>query len=191
MRSSKDDERGTRGVFNITCGSSSSSLHANRLNAEFEQRLLAWWKTPPFTRTLPTQLAELTSPEVRAVTSHTPGEKWKPKKLFKELLWTAVFAAAGAVMCGLPFHLLPYLLTSAFHSAYARAGIHTPFSSPGTGWFAVGVAVFVRFITILPTVRYRDLPKLTAETPSKAVVRDAGSSATKSAPVAPEKITVG
>lgn len=185
----KDNERGACGVFNITCGNPNSALHANKLNAELEQRLQAWRKASPVTRPLPPQLAELASPEVRSVTSHIPGQQWKPKKLFRELLWTAVFAGVGAVMCGLPFHLLPYLLASTFGSVYARAGIHYAFSSPGAGWFAVGVAVFVRFITILPTLRYQDLPKLTAETPAKAAERQAGSSVP--VPVPRDKVTVG
>ena len=187
----KDNERGACGVFNITCGNPHSAFHANKLNAELEQRLQAWQKAPPVTRPLPPQLAELASPEVRSITSHIPGEQWKRKRLFKELYLTGIFAGAGAIMCGLPFHLLPYLLASAFGSVYARSGIHYAFSSPGAGWFAVGVAVFVRFITILPTLRYRDLPALAAETPAKAVEKETGSSAGKPAPVAQEKVTVG
>ena len=187
----KDNESGACGVFNIICGNPDSSLHSNKLTAELEQRLRAWWKTPPATRPLPPPLAELTSPEVRAVTSQIPGQQWKPKKVFKELLWTAILAGAGAVLCGLPFHLLPYLLSSAYGSVYARAGIHYAFSTPGAGWFAVGVAVLVRFITIVPMLRYRDLPKLTADSPVKPVERAATSPARKPSPVPPEKVTVG
>jgi Zn-dependent protease with chaperone function len=187
----KDNERGTCGVFNIVCGNPNSALHANKLTTELEQRLRAWWKTSPVTRPLPPQLAELTSPEVRAVTSQVPGERWKPRKLFRELLWTAIFSCAGAIMCGLPFHLLPYLLTSVFSSTYARAGIHYSFSSPGAGWFAVAVAVLVRFITIFPTLRYRDLPKLTADTPTRRGEVPSASSVGRANPVTPEKVTVG
>jgi Zn-dependent protease with chaperone function len=186
----KDSERGACGVFNIVCGNPNSSLHANKLTTELEQRLRVWWKTSPVTRPLPPQLAELTSPEVRAVTSQIPGERWKPRKLFKELLWTAIFSCAGAIMCGLPFHLLPYLLASAFSSTYARAGIHYSFSSPGAGWFAIAVAVFVRFIAIFPTLRYRDLPKLTADTPARRAETPPASLAGKPNPAAPEKVTV-
>lgn len=187
----KDNERGACGVFNITCGNPYSSLHANKLNVELEQRLRAWWKTQPVTRPLPPQLVELTTPEIRAVTSQIPGQQWKPKRLFKELFWTAILSGVGAIMCGLPFHLLPYLLGSALGSVYARAGIHYAFSSPGAGWFAVSVAVFVRFVTILPTLRYRDLPKLTADTPAKALDKEAGSSVREPVPAAPEKVTAG
>src|SRR5262249_15015473 len=128
--------------------------------------------------------------EVRAVTSHNPGERWKPKKFFKELFWTAIFAGAGAVLCGLPFHFLPYLLASAYRSIYARAGIHYAISSPCAGWFAVAVAMVVRFITILPAIRYRDLPRLTADAPAKRAEAPEVSSVEKSYPVAPEKVSV-
>jgi len=187
----KDNGRGSCGVFNIVCGNPNSALHANKLNTELERRLRAWWKTPPVTRPLPPQLAELTSPEVRAVTSHIPGERWKPKKLFKELLWTAILAGAGAILCGLPFHLVPYLLASAFGSFYARVGIHHAFSSPGAGWFSVGVAVFIHFLTILPVLRYRDVPKLTSDTPQRPAEKRAASPVREPDPVAPEKVTVG
>ena len=187
----KDNGRGSCGVFNIVCGNPNSALHANKLNTELERRLRAWWKTPPVTRPLPPQLAELTSPEVRAVTSHIPGERWKPKKLFKELLWTAILVGVGAILCGLPFHLVPYLLASAFGSFYARVAIHHAFSSPGAGWFSVGVAVFVRFLTILPVLRYRDVPKLTSDTPQRPAEKRAASPVREPDPVAPEKVTVG
>lgn len=187
----KDEQRGACGVFNVGCGQANSTLRANKLTAELAQRLQAWWKSPPVARPLPPQLAELTSPEVRGVTCQNPAERWKPKKLFNELVWTAIFAGAGARLCGLPFHLLPYVLTSAYGSVYARAGIrYDAFSSPGAGWFAVGVALLVRFITILPALRYRDLPKLTGDTPTRPAGTPAASSVRKTDPVAPEKITV-
>lgn len=186
----KDEERGACGVFNIGCGQANSTVRANKLTADLAQRLQAWWKTPSIARPLPQQLAELTSPEVRGVTCQNPAQRWKPKRLFNELLLAAIFTGAGATLFGLTFHLLPYLLASSFGPVYARAGIHYAFSSPGAGWFAVAVAVLVRFITLLPALRYRDLPKLTADTPARAVNREGGS-VRKSAPAAPEKVTVG
>jgi len=186
----KDDERGTCGVFNIGCGKADSTLHANRLIADLAQRLQAWWETSPVTRPLPRQLAELTSPEVRAITSQDPAERWKPKKLFNELLWTGIFAGVGAILCGLPFHLLPYLLASSYASFYARAGIHNPFSTPGVGWFAVAVAVLIRFITLLPLLRYRDTPKLTADSPAKRADTPPSVVAQPN-PAAPERVPVG
>jgi len=163
----KDEERGTCGVFNIARGSGHSALQSNQRNTELARRLQAWWKTTPATRPLPAQLAELTSPELRAITSSNPADLWKPKKLINELLWTAIFAAVGATLCGLPFHLLQYLLFSRQASFYARLGIANPFHSPGAGWYAVAVAALVRLITVVPNLRYRDTPKLIAETPAK------------------------
>ncbi len=183
----KDEERGAGGVFNIGGGKGGSTLHANKLTAEIAQRLQAWWKTPPITRPMPAQLAELRSPETRAVTCQNPAERRKPKKLFSELVWTGIFSAVGATSCGLPFHLLPYLVASSNPSFYARAGIPAAFSTPGAGWFAVAVAVITRFITLFPILLYRDTPKLIAEAPAK---REATASVTQPEPVALEKISV-
>jgi len=158
-----DSERGTCGVFNISCGNVGSVLHARKLNVELTHRLQAWWKSPPVTRPLPPQLAELSSPEIRTVTSANPANFWKLKRLFTELLWTAIFTGVGATLCTLPFHLLPYL----FSASYARLGTANRFHTPGAGWYAVFVAVMVRFITIVPLLRYRDLPKLIAQSPAQ------------------------
>jgi Zn-dependent protease with chaperone function len=163
----KDAERGACGVFNIGCGKANSTLHANKLTAELAQRLQTWWKTSPVARPLPPQLAELNSPELRAVTSHSLAERRKPKKVFNELLSTAILSAVGATLCGLPFHLLPYLLFASRSSVYARVGISNPFHTPGAGWYAVAVAVLVRFITMVPLLRYREAAKLTSESLSK------------------------
>jgi Zn-dependent protease with chaperone function len=157
-----DAERGTCGVFNISCGHVDSILHAKKLNVDLAHRLQAWWKSSPVTRPLPPQLAGLASPELRTVTSTNPASQWKRKKLFSELLWTAIFSGVGASLCTLPFHFLPYL----FSASYSRMGIANPFHTPGAGWYAVFVAVTVRFITIVPLLRYRDLPKLIAQAPT-------------------------
>jgi len=142
-----DTERGSCGVFNISRGNVDSVLQARNLNVDLAHHLQAWWKSPPVTRPLPPQLAELSSPEIRTVTSSNPANFWSLKKLFTELLWTAIFTGAGASICALPFHL--------------------PFHTPGAGWYAILVAVAVRFITIVPFLRYRDLPKLIAQSPAQ------------------------
>ena len=142
-----ETERGSCGVFNISRGNVDSVLQARNLNVDLAHHLQAWWKSPPVTRPLPPQLAELSSPEIRTVTSSNPANLWSPKKLFTELLWTAIFTGAGATICALPFHL--------------------PFHTPGAGWYAILVAVAVRFITIVPFLRYRDLPKLIAQSPAQ------------------------
>lgn len=187
----KDGERGACGVFNIACGKAGSTLHANKLTKELAQRLQAWWQTSPITRPLPSQLAELTSPEVRAVTSQNPAERRKPQKLYNELFWTAVFASVGATLCGLPFHLLTYFLSSSNPSLYARAGVNNAFSTPGAGWFAVGVAVLVRFVTLFPLILYRDTPKLVAEPPGKRLDTPVRSEVAQTDTVVPEKVSVG
>ncbi|HYB60721.1 MAG TPA: M48 family metalloprotease [Methylomirabilota bacterium] len=186
----KDDERAACGVFSIRCSNPGSTLQTNKITADLARRLQVWWKTPPVTRPMPTKLAELTSPEVRPVTSQSPAQRWKAQKVSRELLWTGIFAAAGATLCGLPFHLLPYVMMSSLTSFYSRAGIRNPFPTPGAGWFAVAVAVLFRLITLLPALRYRDMPKLTAVAPANRGGMEARSTVTQPAPVAPEKLLV-
>jgi len=157
-----DAGRGSCGVFNISCGKVDSVLHARKLNVDLAHRLQTWWKSSPVSRPLPPPLAELSSPGIHAVTSSNPAQFWKRRKLFTELLWTAIFTGAGATLCTLPFHLLPYL----FSASYVRMGLAAHFSSPGAGWYAVFVAVTIRFVTIVPLLRYRDLPKLVAQSPT-------------------------
>jgi Zn-dependent protease with chaperone function len=159
-----DAERDRCGVFNISCGRVDSVLQARKLNVNLTHRLQAWWKSAPVSRPLPSQLAELSSPEIRAVTSSNPANLWRRKKLFTELLWTAIFTGAGATLCALPFHFLPYL----FSASYARLGLSHRFHTPGAGWYAILVAVAVRFFTLVPLLRYRDLPKLIAQSPAEA-----------------------
>jgi Zn-dependent protease with chaperone function len=187
----KDEERAACGVFNIACGKAGSTLHANTLTKDLAQRLQAWWKTPPIVRPLPAQFEELTSPEVRAVTSQNPAERRKPQKLYNELFWTSVFAGVGATLLGLPFHLMTYFLASSNPSLYARAGIHNAFSTPGAGWFAVGVAVLVRFVTLFPLLLYRDTPKLLADAPGKRLDAPMPSDFAQADAVVPEKVPVG
>ena len=158
-----DSEGGSCGVFNLSRGNVDSVLQARNLNVDLAHHLQAWWKSPPVTRPLPPQLAELSSPELRTVTSSNPANLWSPKKLFTELLWTAIFTVAAATICALPFHLLPTL----FSASHARLGMTNPFHTPGAGWYAILVAVAARFITIVPFLRYRDLPKLIAQSPAQ------------------------
>jgi len=185
----KDDGRGTCGVFNVRRDNCDSQLHSNKLTVELYQRLQSWWKTSPVARPLPPQLAELTSPGVRSITSQNPASRWRPRKLFNELVLTGIFSGAGAVICGLPFHLLPWLLTASYGAAYARAGILKPFSTPGAGWYAVAVAVLVRFIMLVPFFRYRDEPRISVESPAKRANASAPSAAEGNS-AASEKVPV-
>lgn len=164
----KDDERGACGVFNVACGNADSALHANRLTNELFARLDGWWKSSSVTRPLPPRLAELASPQIRSVTSQGIQSHWTSKKIFGELLWTAIFTAAAAALCNLPFHLNAFLINLTIPDFDPNVGIKTHFSSPGAGWFAVAVAVLVRFITMIPTLRYREKPQLVAKASTTA-----------------------
>jgi hypothetical protein len=107
---------------------------------------------------VPAPLDTLSTPVVRAVTCAVPGALWKPGKLFNELLATAWIAALVAMLCGLPFHLIAYLTSP----AYSGLGL-LPWSSPGAGWFVVLAAPLVRFLSLIPVLRYHDQPILVAQ----------------------------
>ena len=172
----KDDDRGSCGVFNISCGNADSTLHASRLTADLAQLLETWWKgtnglgsarDSAAAAQLPAELANLTSPQVRAVTSQSPGAVWKPKRLYGELIWTAIFTGVAATLCGLPLHLTEFLLSLLNPMLYSNISLQNRFGSPGAGWFAMAVAVAIRFVTFIPLLRHKDTPKLVAQAPAK------------------------
>lgn len=158
----RDNAQGTCGVFNIGCGQSDSILSGAHQSKALADRLETWWKFSSPSRPVPEPLAALSSPTVRNVTCTVPGALWKSGKLFNELLATAWIAALGAMLCGLPFHLMAYLTWP------SRFGvpIPNPFHSPGAGWFVVLAAPLVRFLALIPTLRYRDKPILVAQSPA-------------------------
>ena len=159
----KDEERGTCGVFNVGCGGSRSVGEAQRMNLQLTQRLQAWWKTPPVTRPLPGAMAALGSPQMRAVTSKSPAERWRPRRVWNELVWSGILAAVGGVLCGLPFHLTAFFTTKMYAGAFAQARMAQWASTPGAGWYVVAVAMAVRLAMFVPYLRYRDVPVLVAE----------------------------
>ena len=193
----KDDERGTCGVFNLACGQADSMLHARKITADLARRLEAWCRTAPVARPLPPQLADLTSPEVRAVTSQSLAERRKPQKVFNELFATAICAAVCAGLCGLPFHVVQSLLfysssRAPIDSGMVRAGMPNLPPTPGAGWYVVGVAVLVRLVTLFPLFFYRDAPQLKAETPTKRASAPVAAAVGEGQPTGPslEKLPV-
>jgi Zn-dependent protease with chaperone function len=158
----RDDLQGACGVFNLGRGQSDSVRSGSRQSNDLAGRLQAWWKTPSPVRALPAPLDTLSTPAVRAVTSAVPGALWKPRKLFFELVATAWIAGLAAMLCHLPFHLADYLNAS----SYSRLGLPA-LPSPGAGWFVVLVATLVRFLSLVPALRYRDKPILVAQSPTK------------------------
>jgi len=59
----------------------------------------------------------------------------------------------------------------AYLTSPSRFGVPVPnpFHSPGAGWFVVLAAPLVRFLSLIPTLRYRDKPILVAQSPAKIV----------------------
>jgi Zn-dependent protease with chaperone function len=159
----KDDELGTSGVFNIGCINGASTLRLREQSSKLAERLKTWWKAPATTRPLPGPLAALRSPQIGAVTRVAPGSIASPGKVLKELYWTALFAIVGAILCGLPFHLLAFLFSRLNESLGRITAIH----SPGSGYYVVAVALAVRFIAMIPVLRYKDMAIVTIS-PSRA-----------------------
>jgi hypothetical protein len=184
----KDEERNACGVFNVSCGNANSTFHANRLTADLATRLQAWWKTAPVTRPLPAQLAELSAPQIRAITSQSLCARWTSKKVFNELTWTGIFTAVGASLCGLPFHFTLFLINLANPALYSNIALERHVSPPGAGWFAVTVAVAIRFLTLLPLLRYRETPQLVADTLPKRHITPPPPAPTKTNPADKERV---
>lgn len=175
----RDNELQTCGVFNLGRGHADSVRSGTRQTKELADHLCSWWKTPSAARPVPAPLDTLSSPVAREVTCAVPGTMWKPGKLFSELLATAWISSLAAMLCGLPFHMMQYL---AGHS-YSRLGIPPPYHSPGAGWFVVLAAPLVRFLSLIPTLLYRDKPILIAQLPATSA--SMSSLSCGSAPAAP------
>ncbi len=155
----RDDELGTTGVFNIGCINGASTLGLRAQSTKLAERLQLWWKAKPTVRPLPAPLAALRSPQIGAVTGAVP--KWRFGKLFNELFLTTIFAIVGAVLCGLPFHLLVFFFAR-WIPAVAKI---TPFHGPGSGWYVVAVVLVVRFFAMIPSLRYKDQAIVTIAPP--------------------------
>jgi Zn-dependent protease with chaperone function len=145
-------ERG--GAFNLGSIEGSSLLELKRKTAQLEKILQNWRKASADGRPLPPQLAELRSPIIGAVTGVAPNAHWKFGRVFKELFLTGAIAIVVAVLCGLPFQLLAYLFSLPLAPSERLIQIH----SPGAGWYVVCVAVVLRAIALIPTLRYKDKP---------------------------------
>jgi len=79
----------------------------------------------------PSPLAKLETPQLREVTSQSPGALLKGQKTFSELFLTCLLAAMTAALFGLPFHL------GAFVDWHVSSGSESIFSAPaqvGTWW---------------------------------------------------------
>jgi Zn-dependent protease with chaperone function len=146
----KDDELGTSGAFNIGCINGTSTLRLRELSSKLAERLNVWWKSTPAVRPLPGPLAALRSPQLGAVTGGVP--RWRASKVFNELFVTTSFAIVGATLCGLPFHLLGFFFSGMIPAVAKVAPLH----GPGSGWYVVSVVLVVRFLAIIPTLRYKD-----------------------------------
>jgi Zn-dependent protease with chaperone function len=157
----KDDDLGTSGVFNIGCINGASTLGLRKQSSKLAERLEIWWKSTPIERPLPGPLATLRSPQIGAVTGAIP--RWNLGKLFKELFLTTIFAMVGAILCGLQFHLMAFF----FSSMIPSLGKIIAFHGPGSGWYVVTVVLVVRFVAMIPVLRYKDRAMVTLA-PSKA-----------------------
>ena len=151
----KDEERGVSGVFSIAAAYPESAKRLSSRTAELFQQLNRWRSARAASRPLPEALAKLESPQLREVTSQSPGVLLKGGKLFKELFLTAVLAAMVAALFGLPFHL------AAFLSGMQLPG-QVPLPGAGAGWFVVAAALAIRLFQIAPLFFFKEMPALSA-----------------------------
>ncbi len=156
----RDDERGGCGVFNLTSRGASSNSADNQSTIALSSRLLAW-REPTISGSagLPAPMSTLSSPAFRAVTAAVPGIEFRSKKFYNELQITGWIAAMAALLFGLRFHLLPYV----FAQSTPSGRIPIPYHSVGMGWYVVAAAVTIRFLLMIPGLRYKDNPVLVAQ----------------------------
>ena len=165
----KDDERGTCGVFHIGRMGVRSILDGAHETQKLAQSLSSWWKAEPVFRAMPPVFEALHAPNRVNVTAAVPGAMWTSKKIFGELLGMAWISALLAMLCGLPFHLMGYLMGM---GNALPMGIGPRVYSPGAGWFVVCVAVLVRYLSLVPTLRYKDRPVIVAQMPQRPAKSD-------------------
>lgn len=151
----KDEQRQTSGVFSVASAYPETALALRKRTATLFDDLNKWRMNSPAARPLPEPLANLESPDFGEVTGHNPATLMNAAKLFKELWLTALLAAMGGVLFGLPFHLMEYLFGMG-----ATAGV--AYEGPGAGWYVVAVAVGIRLFQFLPFLFYKDRPALQA-----------------------------
>jgi hypothetical protein len=150
----KDADLGRSGTFNLGCIEGDSILQLKRKTTRLEKILQNWRKASADSYPLPPQLAELRSPIIGAVTGSAPNANWRFGRVFKELFLTGVIATVVAVLCGLPFQLLAYLLSIPLAATDRLLQIN----SPGAGWYVVCVAVILRAVALIPFLVYKDKP---------------------------------
>lgn len=153
----KDEERATSGVFNIGCINGASTLGLRQQTSRLAERLHLWWKSAAAEKPCPEPLSALTTPQIGLVTGAIPGKAMRSNLVVKEIVYVAVFAVIGAVLCGLPFHLLAFLLAAADQTFRQFNSVH----SPGAGWYVVAVAVVMRVIAMIALMRYKDVAIVT------------------------------
>jgi Zn-dependent protease with chaperone function len=152
----KDAASSTGGVFSLACAHPETTLALKKRTRLLFEQLLQWKKTSSSSRPMPPQLQALRAPQFGEVTGKSPLTLRKPRFIVKELLWTGVLAALVAVLSGLPFHLVGYLLIP------REIGLPR-LNGPGSGWYVLAVAVCLRFLQFMPVLLYKEQPVLQAQ----------------------------
>jgi len=159
----KDESLPSCGVFSLAAAHPESAKKLYARTTDLFQQLNRWRSAKAASRPLPEPLAKLETPQLREVTSQSPGALLKGQKLFSELFLTCLLAAMTAALFGLPFHL------GAFLTGMLAPG-QSPFFGPGAGWYVVAGALFIRLFQIAPLFSYKDRPAMSpAPIPARTI----------------------
>jgi Zn-dependent protease with chaperone function len=147
----RDDSSGEAGTFHISTATHESVLAMRKRTLELFDQLIAWQRSSTPTSSLPQALGALKTPTTGTVTGVSPAVLRKPRRILKELWLTGLIAAMGAVLAGLPFHLMAYLNLE-------NVVGQVQFKGPGPGWYVVAAVVLVRFAQFVPVFFYKESP---------------------------------
>jgi len=156
----RDTERSTCGVFSFGSAEPGTLLAIRRRTKDLMVRLLQWHKQSSSPWSLPQPLDSLATPEFRNVTGMSPLRLRQAAQVLKELYRSAFFAAAVAVVAGLPFHILDFLAGPEAFASRPHA--------PGSGWYVVLVAVTIRVLQYVPIFGYKEVPVVQASLPASS-----------------------
>jgi heat shock protein HtpX len=147
------------GVLSFASAEPATLLDLRKRTDSLYRELVQWRIQSGLAKPVPAPLDSLGSPRFGQVTCASPLSNRKPKKILKELYLLGLLAAAIAVVAGLPFHLTQTI-------ARVLGGRALPPSSPGSGWYVVGVTLAVLLLQYIPYFFYKDVPVLRADVSS-------------------------
>ena len=147
-------ERPACGVFSLASAEPGTLLALRRRTKDLLVHMLQWRKESFAADAVPARLASLTAPAFGDVTGTSPLAWRKSQAFVREMYRTALFAAALAIVAGLPFHATTFLTDPEAFASRPHV--------PGSGWYVVVVAAAIRILQYVPIFLYKEKPVVQA-----------------------------